>query len=140
MAVSTLLRRVGRLLTNPSEGGQLVFIGKGDRKPPKQVDMGNSGLEEKAARRVVKIVQAIGGHTYLSGPGGANYQSIENFESFGIQLEYLKYPDFNYPQSPVGIEGSNRSEFQHPLSVLDFLFTCGDESRDRFSLFLRCSG
>ena len=44
MAVSTLLRRVGRLLTNPSEGGQLVFIGKGDRKPPKQVDMGNSGL------------------------------------------------------------------------------------------------
>ena len=98
------------------------------------------GLEEKAARRMVKIVQAIGGHTYLSGPGGANYQSIENFESFGIQLEYLKYPDFNYPQSPVGIEGSNRSEFQHPLSVLDFLFTCGDESRDRFSLFLRWSG
>ena len=44
MAVSTLLRRVGRLLTDPSEGGQLVFIGKGDRKPPKQVDMGNSGL------------------------------------------------------------------------------------------------
>ena len=44
MAVSTLLRRVGRLLTNPSEGDQLVLIGKGDRKPPKQVDMGNSGL------------------------------------------------------------------------------------------------
>ena len=44
MAVSTLLRRVGRLLTNPSEGDQLVFIGKGDRKPPKQVDMGNSGF------------------------------------------------------------------------------------------------
>ena len=45
MAVSTLLRRVGRLLTNPSEGDQLVLIGKGDRKPPKQVDMGNSGQE-----------------------------------------------------------------------------------------------
>ena len=46
MAVSTLLRRVGRLLTNPSEGDQLVLIGKGDRKPPKQVDMGNSGIDE----------------------------------------------------------------------------------------------
>ena len=46
MAVSTLLRRVGRLLTNPSEGDQLVLIGKGDRKPPKQVDMGNSGKKD----------------------------------------------------------------------------------------------
>ena len=98
------------------------------------------GLEGKADRRVVKIIRALGGDTYLSGRGGANYQSIENFEPFGIQLEYLKYPDFNYPRSSVGIEGSNRSEFQQPLSVLDFLFTCGDESRERFSSFLRCSG
>ena len=32
MAVSPLLRRVGKLLTSPSEGDQMVFIGKGDRK------------------------------------------------------------------------------------------------------------
>ena len=54
MAVSTLLRRVGRLLTNPSEGDQLVFIGKGDRKPPKQVDMGNSG---QSVRNVYGITE-----------------------------------------------------------------------------------
>ena len=43
MAVNPLLWRVGRPLTNPSERDQMVFIGKGDRKPPMQVDMGNSG-------------------------------------------------------------------------------------------------
>ena len=54
MAVSTLLRRVGRLLTNPSEGDQLVFIGKGDRKPPKQVDMGLNLTVESADKSIRK--------------------------------------------------------------------------------------
>ena len=59
MAVSTLLRRVGRLLTNPSEGDQLVFIGKGDRKPPKQVDMGNSGLMGPGADRLRRGLELV---------------------------------------------------------------------------------
>ena len=37
MAVSILLRRVGRLLTNPSEGDQLVFIGKGTGNHPSKL-------------------------------------------------------------------------------------------------------
>jgi hypothetical protein len=72
----------------------------------------------------------------LSGRGGENYQSVANFDSFGINLEYLEYPEFQYPRSSILDERSDGSEIQQPLSVLDFLFTYGTDFPERFSSYL----
>jgi hypothetical protein len=86
--------------------------------------------------RLAEIVRAVGGDTYLSGQGGANYQTPEDFELLGVQLEYLKYPEFRCWEHSARTGQSQPKEDQPPLSVLDFLFTFGKEARERFSSYL----
>ena len=98
MAVSTLLRRVGRLLTNPSEGDQLVFIGKGDRKPPKQVDMGNSG---QRVRNVYGITE-VG--SWTAGALDASVPPTDGFIGPGWGAKIAVMPEEAGESGPQGSE------------------------------------
>ena len=104
MAVSTLLRRVGRLLTNPSEGDQLVFIGKGDRKPPKQVDMGNSG---QSVRNVYGITE-VG--SWTAGALDASVPPTDGFIGPGWGAKIAVMPEEAGESGPQGFEPHTSDE------------------------------
>lgn len=72
--------------------------------------------------RLIRIVQAVEGDTYLSGAGGFSYQEVERFHQAGLVVEQSRgvFPD--YPQ----LWGT----FIPGLSIIDLLMNCGPESRD----------
>ncbi len=67
--------------------------------------------------KLCALIQAVDGHTYLSGKGGANYQSEQTFANAGITLQYSQFKPAEYPQ--LG------SDFVAGLSILDALFNIG---------------
>lgn len=67
--------------------------------------------------RLVALVQAVGGTTYLSGPSGPKYQAADKFSAAGLQLTIRTYVPLAYPQGQPSFVGG--------LSVLDALFRCG---------------
>ena len=76
-----------------------------------------------STERLISICQSLGADTYLSGSGGHNYQDEEAFAEAGIKLEYTSFTHPTYPQ---------RSEtFTPGLSVLDMLFNCNQEEREK---------
>jgi hypothetical protein len=70
--------------------------------------------------RLISLVQIAGGKTYLSGPGGQNYQSEEKFSLAGLALKVRQYRPIAYPQRGTC--------FTPGLSVLDALFNVGKEA------------
>lgn len=76
----------------------------------------------KGDDRLVDLVTRVGGEVYLSGYGGANYQSEEKFRHVNIELKYYDFKPPIYPQM--------WGEFISGLSILDLLFNCGPESRN----------
>ena len=71
--------------------------------------------------RLIALVRGLGGDTYLSGKGGANYQDPEKFAGAGIELRVNIYQPPEYPQ----IQGA----FVGGLSILDALFHLGPAAR-----------
>lgn len=72
--------------------------------------------------RLVSLVQAVGGDTYVSGPSGPKYQAAEKFHAAGLKLSVRQYVPVPYPQG--------RQPFVAGLSVLDALFRCGPAAVD----------
>jgi hypothetical protein len=70
--------------------------------------------------RLIEICKNLGGNTYLSGKGGANYQNPKKFEEAGIELVYTEFVFPNYEQ-PWG-------DFLGNLSIIDILFNIGADS------------
>lgn len=77
----------------------------------------------RATERLVALVQAAGGTTYVSGAGGASYQDPACFAAAGITLEVRRYTPQPYDQG-TGMHGRPRP-FVPGLSVLDLLFRRG---------------
>ena len=75
--------------------------------------------DAKSDERLVRIMEEVApkGSTYLSGEGGAKYQSPETFSLAGYTLSYSKYMHPQYKQSSTDFLGG--------LSVLDALFYAG---------------
>jgi hypothetical protein len=72
--------------------------------------------------RLIALVQAVGGSTYLSGPGGTLYQDPARFGAAGLTLQVKTYEPIPY---------SRKAEaFVPGLSILDALFYCGRSTRD----------
>jgi hypothetical protein len=67
--------------------------------------------------RLIAIVKAAGGMTYLSGKGGAGYQDPAKFAAAGIALTYSEFTPQPYEQG--------HQEFLPGLSVFDALFRLG---------------
>lgn len=77
-------------------------------------------IRTASTRRLVDICKALGGDTYLSGAGGAEYLDETMFSSSGIALEYQ---DYKHPVYKQVFEG-----FEPYMSVIDLLFCEGDNS------------
>jgi len=71
----------------------------------------------RADARLVELVKAVGGHTYLSGHGGADYQDPAVFETAGVGLEYSDFKPVPYSQTADG--------FMAGLSIIDAIFNLG---------------
>lgn len=72
-----------------------------------------------ADARLVELVTSVGGRIYISGKGGANYQSNSNFESAGLELKYTNFVVDPYRQTAAN--------FIPSLAVVDALFNIGAE-------------
>ncbi|QYX55682.1 WbqC family protein [Roseovarius sp. SCSIO 43702] len=53
----------------------------------------------RGSERVMKLVQAVGGQSYITGHGARNYLDHERFEDAGIAVEYMKYQTLPWPQA-----------------------------------------
>jgi hypothetical protein len=77
-------------------------------------------VDARATDRLIAIVRAVGGTTYLAGGGAAGYQEDEKFASAGIELQCQNFRHPIYPQRPD-------QDFVPGLSCLDALLHCGLE-------------
>lgn len=71
--------------------------------------------------RLIGICEALGADSYLSGPGGTNYQDPGKFQTAGIRLVVREYV-------PVGYECAG-FPFVPGLSIFDALFCVGQGAR-----------
>ena len=67
--------------------------------------------------RLIAIVKALDGNTYLSGHGGSNYQDVAKFKKRGIAIKYSDFAPLEYNQL--------WGEFIPGLSIIDALFNEG---------------
>jgi hypothetical protein len=72
-------------------------------------------------QRLIALVRAVGGDTYLSGSGGLAYQNVDEFERAGLRVVRSRSSFPEYQQL--------WGEFCHGLSIMDLLFNCGPASR-----------
>jgi len=92
-------------------GAKCVFLRSSEMK-----------AEGKSDKKLAALVCEAEGTVYLSGKGGANYQSEETFAQNGVKLAYTNYVQREYPQL--------WGPFEANLSILDILFNCGDKSAE----------
>lgn len=78
-------------------------------------DLGVTGV---STERLVNLVRACGGDTYLSGGGSAGYQDDREFDRAGLKV---RYQEFRHPTYCQGLDGT----FVPGLSILDALMHCG---------------
>jgi hypothetical protein len=80
------------------------------------------GVEGKASELLINITQAVGGDTYLSGPGGKDYMYEDLFEERGIRLAYnqFEHPEYEQLFQP----------FLPYMAIIDLLFNCGPGAMD----------
>lgn len=76
-------------------------------------------VDGKGTERLVALVRAAGGDTYLSGGGAAEYQDDGAFHAAGLGLLGSNFAPRPYPQ--------RSTEFVPGLSVIDALMSCGFE-------------
>lgn len=81
-----------------------------------ELNIGGSKTE-----RLVSLVQAVGGTSYLSGPAAEAYLDVDAFTAAGIALEYKTYDYEPYPQLWGPFEGA--------VSVIDLLMNTGRDAR-----------
>lgn len=78
--------------------------------------------EERAkGARLIELVRAAGGTTYVSGAGGTRYQDPAAFAAAGLRLEVRRYEPVPYEQGRAFVPG---------LSILDALFRLGPGARE----------
>ena len=75
------------------------------------------GIPGASSQRVLRIVQALGGTTYITGWGARNYLDHALFEAQGVRVEYMDYCKASYPQL--------HGEFTPFVSALDLVANCG---------------
>lgn len=74
----------------------------------------------KSTDLMIRIVESLGGDSYISGTGGKKYLEEEKFLKNNIALEYFEYIELEYPQRWKG--------FEPYVSAMDLLFNLGSDS------------
>lgn len=86
-------------------------------KETRFVDVKSLNILGSSSARVLAIVKAVGGDTYVTGHGASKYLDHEIFERAGVQVEYMKYEMSPYPQL--------NGPFTPYVSGLDLVANCG---------------
>jgi hypothetical protein len=89
------------------------------------LDVRSLDVVGSGSSRVLDIVRAVGGSTYITGHGARNYLEHDAFEEAGVRVEYMQYEHRPYPQS--------WGEFTPYLTGLDLVANLGREGRERIS-------
>ncbi|MCA8939193.1 MAG: WbqC family protein, partial [Planctomycetes bacterium] len=76
-------------------------------------------INPDVSQRIVDLVKAIGGSTYLSGPSGRGYLDPTCFADAGLALEFFSYELGPYPQAS--------QDFVSGLSIVDTIANLGLE-------------
>ncbi len=93
--------------------GVLDYVGL----PVQMVSASSLGVEGKGGELLLKLVQAVGGTVYLSGPSGRHYLDPSLFHRAGVRLEFHQFVHPRYPQL--------YGDFIPNLSILDLLMNVG---------------
>lgn len=72
-----------------------------------------SDIQGSKAARLIAIIKALGGTSYLSPRGAAEYCTSEIFNAAGIELSFQNFVPPTYPQGPLA--------FQSHFSILDIV-------------------
>jgi hypothetical protein len=81
------------------------------------IDVTALGVPGASTQRVLDVVRRVGGTTYITGHGAAQYLDHEAFERAGVGVEYVQYRKTPYPQL--------HGEFTPYVSALDLVANCG---------------
>lgn len=81
------------------------------------LDSAEMGIGGSGSRRVLDLVRAVGGDTYITGHGARNYLDHAMFEREGVAVEYIDYRKQPYPQ----LHGA----FTPYVTGLDLVANCG---------------
>lgn len=92
-----------------------------DILPSRIMRSSTMGLSTTSSRRVLELVQAVGGSRYLTGHGAANYLDHPLFDQAGIAVEYMCYDVMPWLQRFEG--------FTPYVTVLDLLANVADDAR-----------
>jgi WbqC-like protein family len=79
------------------------------------------GVSGRSSERLLALVEALGGSTYITGHGARNYLDHEMFEQRNVRVEYMKYEQLPYPQ----LYGA----FTPFVSILDLIANVGRAGR-----------
>jgi hypothetical protein len=74
--------------------------------------------------RLLKIIKALQGTHYLSGPSAKNYMDLARFEAENILVEWMTYEYPPYPQL--------YPPFTHEVSILDLIVMTGSEQAGHY--------
>lgn len=69
--------------------------------------------------RLVQLIQAAGGTSYLSGPAARQYLAEEQLAAAGIEVEWMEYAGYPMYQQVHG------GPFESAVSIVDVLFNAG---------------
>ena len=75
------------------------------------------GINGSRSQRLLDIVLAVGGSTYITGHGAESYLDHKLFERSGISVRYMNYQRIPYPQ----LQG----QFTPYVTGLDLIANCG---------------
>jgi hypothetical protein len=81
------------------------------------LDVRDLGITGKGSQRVLEIVKALNGTSYITGLGARNYLDHDSFERQGIRVEYMDYQNIPYQQQ--------FASFTPYVSALDLIANCG---------------
>lgn len=81
------------------------------------LDVRTLGVAGYGSQRVLDVVIAVGGKTYITGHGARNYLDHEAFEASGVAVEYMSYSKLAYPQA--------FGDFNPYVTALDLVAQCG---------------
>ena len=96
----------------------------------KTINSSSLNLSRSKSELVLEICQNLEADTYLSGPLGRDYLNVESFHQAGVKVLYHDYQYPDYPQM--------HGDFEPYLSVIDLLFNCGPDSRERLQNSPEC--
>lgn len=73
----------------------------------------NFHLKSIKEDRIIDLIKAAGGTSYLSGNGARSYQNEDNFNKANLRLEYIKYPEISY--------GEHKRQISDGYSIYDYI-------------------